>query len=64
MCFYAYIRYVCADCDATLEETTIKKRDCRKRSCDKTVKPGTPIKEKKIRRRDPNCECQVPLWYD
>lgn len=61
MCFYYYFKYKCDNCGETLEMTTIKRRDCRKISCNGTVPHGIPVRKKVMYRHDANCSCHFPL---
>lgn len=52
---------MCDNCGEEVGSSTIKKRDCLKKSCDKIVKPGTPLKS--IDRTLPSLthSCHFPL---
>lgn len=58
MCFYGYVSYRCRDCDVEFEATTIKKRDCRKKSCNKIVAPGD-IRPTIRKMTHPRCDCHI-----
>ena len=61
MCFFAYKKFICRDCGETLRCTTIKRRDCRKRSCNKVVPPGSAVRELVVVEVDLDHDCHFPL---
>lgn len=61
MCFYYCRREICDNCGEELSTSTIKKRNCRKKSCDKTVKPGARIKAVDRTIPDMTHSCHFPL---
>lgn len=61
MCFYAYKRFVCENCGQELRCTTLKKRNCHKRSCNKVVPSGSPIRVEEKKEYDAACSCHFEL---
>lgn len=61
MCFYAIVIMKCNNCDEELWTTTLKKRDCKKKSCDGVVPPGRKVKEQVKHTTDMSHWCHFPL---
>lgn len=57
MCFYACIREFCDNCGEELLCSTIKKRDCLKKSCDRVVPRGSAIRfvDRKVNNEEHSC---------
>lgn len=64
MCFYGYKEFRCSNCGELLWATTLKKRDCRKRSCNKIVPEGRPIKVDTKSTYEPSHSCYFPLMTE
>lgn len=51
MCFMGYIQFYCNNCGERLHATTLRKRDCRRCSCDKKAKGSIKVDRKLISSR-------------
>lgn len=61
MCFYGIKVFVCDTCGEELYSTTLKKRDCHKRSCNRVVPAGSRIRVKERKEYDERHWCHFQL---